>query len=122
MVALSLFAAFSLFLLQVFVVGTGYAGRANERAAATTVAIQIMEQIRASVNPYTMVGFTDIPRTALPLPAPYNGVVNPTPHRFEASVDVTPDANLTLTTVTVSVFKPGDPAPMVTMTTVLDDQ
>ncbi len=122
LIALSLFSAFSLFLLQVFIVGMGHTGRANERAAATTVGIQIMEQVRASVNPYTMVGFTDLPRTLLPLPAPYSGVVNPTPHRFEAAVDVTPDNNLTLTTVTVQVYKPGDPNPLVTMTTVLDDQ
>src|SRR4030067_1173245 len=70
MEALSLFAAVSLFVLQAFIGGMAHAGRSNENAAATTLAIQIMEQIRASVNPYAMVGFTDMPRAPLPLPAP----------------------------------------------------
>jgi len=51
MVALSLFATVSLFVLQAFIGGMAHAGRSNENAAATTLAIQIMEQIRASANP-----------------------------------------------------------------------
>lgn len=69
-VALSLLAVISVFVLQAFIAGMAHAGRSDERAAATTLAIQVMEQVRASVNPYTMVGFADIARTPLPLPAP----------------------------------------------------
>jgi prepilin-type N-terminal cleavage/methylation domain-containing protein len=124
-VALSLFSAISVFILQTFIIGMAHAGRANERTAATTIAIQIMEQIRASVNPYTMVGYDVIPtRTALPLPAPYDGVTNPTPHHFQVAVSVTTDDVLELITATVKVYRPSDPdsAPFVTMTTVLDDE
>ncbi len=121
-VALSLFSAVSLFLLQSFIGGMAHAGRANENAAATTLAIQIMEQIRASVNPVEWVGITDMPRTALPLPAPYTGVVNPTPHVFEVAVDLTVNTDLTITTATVEVYRPVDVSPFVTLTTVLDDQ
>lgn len=123
-VALSLFAAISLFILQSFISGMAHAGRANERAAGTTLALQVMEQIRASVNPYTMVGFTDLPRTAVAGlgGTPYEGVINPTPHSFEIAVDVVNEPNLTLTTVTVQVFRPADADPFVTLATVLDDQ
>jgi prepilin-type N-terminal cleavage/methylation domain-containing protein len=122
LVALSLLAAVSLFILQSFIAGMAHAGRANERTAATTIAVQIMEQVQASVNPYTMVGFTDLLRSPLPLAAPYSGVANPTPHRFEVAVDVARNNDLTLTTVTVEVYRPADAVPFVTMTTVLDDQ
>lgn len=122
MVALSLLAVISVFVLQVFIGGIAHAGRSNENAAATTLAIQIMEQIRASVNPYEMVGFVDLPRSSLPLPAPYTGVVNPSPHVFQVAVDVSPNGNLTLITATVQVFRPADVGPYVTLTTVLDDQ
>jgi prepilin-type N-terminal cleavage/methylation domain-containing protein len=123
LVALSLFAAVSLFILQSFINGMAHAGRANERAAATTLALQVMEQIRASANPYTMVGFTDLARTPVTGlgSTPYAGVVNPTPHTFEIAVDVSHDAALTVTTVTVQVFRPADGGPYVTLTTVLDD-
>jgi type II secretory pathway pseudopilin PulG len=123
-VALSLFAAVSLIILQSFINGMAHAGRANERAAATTLALQVMEQVRASVNPYTMVGFTDLPRTPVDnlQGTPYEGVINPTPHEFEIAVIVVNDPNLTLTTVTVQVFRPADANPFVTLTTVLDDQ
>ena len=123
-VALSLFAGFSLFLLQTFIIGMAHAGRANERAAATTLAIQVMEQVRASVNPYEMVGFTDLARTSLPLPDPYTGVTNPTPHTFQVAVDITLNENLRLTTATVQVYRPTDATgtPFVSLTTVLDDQ
>jgi prepilin-type N-terminal cleavage/methylation domain-containing protein len=124
LVSLSLLAAVSMYLFQAFIAGMAHAGRANEQVAATTIASQVMEQIRASANPYTMVGFVDMPRSNLPLPAPYAGVVNPTPHTFQVAVDVTPDNNLTLTTATVRVYRPADPdaTPFVTLTTVLDDQ
>lgn len=121
-VALSLFSVISVFVLQAFIGAIAHAGRSNENAAATTLAMQIMEQIRSSVNPYTMVGFTDLPRSALPLPAPFTGVVNPSPHVFEVAVDVTLNPDLTLTTATVQVFRPADASAYVAVTTVLDDQ
>lgn len=125
LVALSLFAGVSVFLIQTFIIGMAHAGRANERAAGTTLAMQVMEQIRASVNPYEKVGFTDLARQPLPLPDPYTGVSNPTPHNFQVAVDVTRDMNLGLTTATVQVFRSADPdgsPPFVSLTTVLDDQ
>lgn len=122
LVALSLLSAVSLFVMLGFVRGIAHAGRSNEDAAATTLAMQVMEQIRASVNPYAMVGFVDLPRSPLPLPDPYTGVVNPTPHVFEVAVDVTLEDNLTLITATVEVYRPSDAAPFVRLTTVLDDQ
>ncbi|MDR7521012.1 MAG: type II secretion system protein [Armatimonadota bacterium] len=124
LVALSLFAAVSLLILQAFIVGMAHAGRANERAAATTIALQIMEQIRASANPYTWVNSGPMPRTALPLPFPYSGVANPSPHTFQVAVDFVQDDNLTITTATVRVYRPADPDtdPLVSLTTVLDDQ
>jgi prepilin-type N-terminal cleavage/methylation domain-containing protein len=124
LVALSLFAAVSLFILQTFIIGMAHAGRANERTAATTIAIQVMEQIQASVNPYTMVGIDSVPaRTALPLPAPYTGVVNPTPHQFQVQVVLVDNDPLSLISATVRVYRPSDPdsTPLVSLTTVLDD-
>lgn len=121
-VALTLLAVISIFVLQAFIVGMAHAGRSNERAAATTLAIQIIEQIRASVNPYTMVGFTSLPRSSLPLAAPYTGVINPTPHTFQVAVNVTLNNDLTLTTAAVQVYRPADATPFVALTTVLDDQ
>lgn len=122
LVALSLLAVVSLFILQAFIMGMAHAGRSNERAAATTIALQVMEQIRGSVNPYTWVGFTDLARSNLPLPAPYTGVTNPTPHTFQVAVDLTSNPNLTITIATVQVYRPADATPFVTMTTLLDDQ
>ncbi|MDR7484305.1 MAG: type II secretion system protein [Armatimonadota bacterium] len=124
LVALSIFAAVSLLILQTFIVGMAHAGRANERAAATTIALQIMEQIRASANPYTWVNSGPMARTGLPLPFPYSGVTNPSPHTFQVAVDFVQDDNLTITTATVRVYRPADPdaAPLVSLTTVLDDQ
>lgn len=124
LVALSLFAGFSVVLLQTFIIGMAHAGRANDRSAATTLAIQVMEQVRASVNPYEMVGFTDLTRSPLPLPDPYTGVTNPTPHTFQVAVDITHNENLRLTTATVQVYRLTDPngSPFVSLTTVLDDQ
>lgn len=124
LVALSLLAGVSVFILQTFIIGMTHAGRANEQAAATTIAGQVMEQIRASANPYTMVGFVDMPRTPVTNlgGTPYAGVTNPTPYRFEVAVDVTLDSDLTLTTATVEVYRLQGATPMVTLTTVLDDQ
>ena len=123
-VGLTLFAGVSLFLLQAFMNGMTYANRSDERAAGTSIAMQIMEQIKASPNPYTMVGFTNIARTALPLPAPYSGIANPTPHKFQASVTVTPDDILKLSAITVNVYRPQDPdtSPLVSLSTILDAQ
>jgi Tfp pilus assembly protein PilE len=123
-IGLTLFAAVALFLLTAFMHGMTYANRSDEKAAATSIAMQVMEQIKASPNPYTMVGFTNIARTALPLPSPYTGIVNPSPHTFQASVTVTPDNNLIKTTVTVNLYRPTDPdaSPLVTLSTVLDSQ
>jgi prepilin-type N-terminal cleavage/methylation domain-containing protein len=124
LVALSLFAAVSLFILQTFIIGMAHAGRANERTAATTIAIQVMEQIQASVNPYEIVGWDVVPtRTALPLPDPYDGVINPTPHQFQVQVVVAENTILSLISATVRVYRLSDPdsTPLVSMTTVLDD-
>jgi prepilin-type N-terminal cleavage/methylation domain-containing protein len=121
LVSLSLFAAVSFIVLQGFVAAMGHAGRSNEKVAATTLAVQIMEQIHASVNPYTMVNIGDLARSPLPLPAPYSGVTNPSPYPFEVAVDVTQNSNLTVITAQVDVFRPGDPTPLVTMMTMLDD-
>jgi type II secretory pathway pseudopilin PulG len=123
-VGLTLFAGVAIFLLQAFMNGMTYANRSDEKAAATSIAMQVMEQIKASPNPYSMVGFTNITRTLLPLPAPYAGIVNPSPHRFSASVTVTQDNNLIMSTVTVNVYRAQDPdnAPLVTLSTVLDAQ
>jgi type II secretory pathway pseudopilin PulG len=124
LVGLTLFAGIAVFLLQAFLAGMTYANRSDTQAAATSIAVQIMEQIKASPNPYSMVGFTNIARTPLPLPAPYTGIANPTPHTFQVSVAVTPDNNLIMSTVTVNVYQPSDAgtAPTATLTTVLDAQ
>jgi len=122
LVALSLLAAVSVFILQGFIAAMAHAGRSNERAAATTLALQLMEQIRGSVNPYAMVNIVNLPRTPLPLPAPYDGVLNPTPHTFEVAVNVTPNNDLTLATATVEIYRPPDVTPYVVLTTVLDDK
>jgi len=122
LVALSLFAAVSVILLQAFIAAMSSAGRSNERVAATALAVQVMEQIHASVNPVTWVGIADLPRSPLPLPAPYAGVTNPGPHPFEVAVDLTVNPVLSLTAATVEVYRPADPGPLVVMTTLLDDQ
>lgn len=123
-VGLTLFAGMSLFLLQAFMNGMTYANRSDEKAAATSIAMQVMEQIKASPDPYNLVNIANITRTNLPLPAPYNGIANPSPHVFQASVSVALDTNLYLATSTVRVWRPQDPdaTPLVTFTTVLDQQ
>jgi prepilin-type N-terminal cleavage/methylation domain-containing protein len=123
-VGLTLFAGVSVFLLQAFMHGMTFANRADEKAAATSIGMQVMEQIKASPNPYTWVGFASIPRTALPLPAPYTGISNPTPHQYQASVTISSDGNLYLSTVTVNVYRTSDPdtSPLVSLSTVLDAQ
>ncbi len=124
MVGLTLFAAVALFLLQTFMNGMRYANRSDETAAATSIAMQVMEQIKASPNPYTLVNIANIARTNLPLPAPYTGINNPTPHIFQASVTVALDNSLYLATATINVWRPQDPdaTPLVTLSTVLDSQ
>lgn len=123
-VGLTLFAAVALFLLQTFMSGMRYANRSDETAAATSIAMQVMEQIKASPDPYSLVNIANIPRTALPLPNPFSGINNPTPHVFQASVTVTLDNNLYLATSTVKVWRPQDPdsTPLVSLSTVVDRQ
>jgi prepilin-type N-terminal cleavage/methylation domain-containing protein len=123
-VGLTLFAGVALFLLQAFMNAMAYANRSDEKAAGTSIAMQIMEQIKASPNPYTMVGFTNLARTSLPLPSPYTGIANPSPHKFQASVTVVPDNVLNLSIVTVNLYRPSDPdaSPLVMLTTLLDSQ
>ncbi len=122
LVALALFTFISLFVVQAFVSGMGYSKQANERAAATTLGMQIMEQIRASPNPYTMVGFTPLTRqTCCPLSSPWTNITNPTPYSFQISIDVTRNPDLVLSTVTVSVFRAADVNPFVTFSTILKD-
>ena len=124
LVGLTLFAAVALFLLQTFMNGMQYANRSDETAAATSIAMQVMEQIKASPDPYSLVNIANIQRTPLPLPAPYSGIDNATPHVFQACVTVTLDNNLYLATSTVNVWRPQDPdsTPLVSITTVLDKQ
>lgn len=122
LVAITIFAIIVVFVLTTFTHALGTTGRSNERSAATTLGVQIMEQIRASVNPYTMVGIVSLPRTPLPLGAPYDGLANPTPYEFEVAVTVTPNDDLTITTATVEVFRPSEPQSLVTLTTILDNQ
>ncbi len=123
LVALALFTVISLVVVQAFVSGMGYSKQSNERAAATTLGMQIMEQIRASPNPYTLVGFTPLARqTCCPLASPWTNITNPTPYSFEVSVDVALNPDLVLSTVTVNVFRAVDNYPFVTLTTVLKDK
>lgn len=124
LVGLTLFAAVALFLLQTFMNGMRYANRSDETAAATSIAMQIMEQIKASPNPYALVNIAPVSRTALPLPFPYTGITNPTPHTFQVAVVLTQDNNLNLTTATVQVWRPQDPdaTPLVSLSTVADRQ
>jgi len=124
LVAVSLFAFTCIFLVYTLLAGMRFASRSNERAAATTVASQVMEQIRASANPVWQVNWTPLPRTPLPLPAPYSGITNPSPYAFELAVDMNRDDILTLVTVTVTVWRRGAPTrePLVRLSTVLDDK
>ncbi len=124
LVALSLFAFVCIFLLWTLTAAMRFASRSNERAAATTVAMQVMEQIRASANPVWQVNWTSLQRTPLPLPAPYTGITNPSPYAFDVAVDMTQDLLLTLVTVTVTVWRTGAPdsQPLVRVATILDDK
>ncbi len=124
LVAVSLFAFVCVFLLHTITVAIRLASRSNERAAATTVAMQVMEQIRASANPVWEVSWTPLPRTAVPLPEPYEGVTNPTPYAFDVAVGMDRDEVLSLVTVTVTVWRSGVPdgEHLVRLSTVLDDR
>jgi prepilin-type N-terminal cleavage/methylation domain-containing protein len=124
LVATAIFGVIVVFVLATFTQALGTTGQSNERSAATTLATQLMEQIRASVNPVAMVGIVNLPRTPLPLGSPYDSLNNPTPYRFEVAVSVTPNPSpgLTVTTATVEVFRPNVDSPLVTLTTILDDQ
>jgi type II secretory pathway pseudopilin PulG len=124
LVAVSLFAFVCIFLVYTLLAGMRFASRSNERAAATTVASQVMEQIRASANPVWGVNWTELPRTPIPLPTPYNGITNPSPYAFDVAVHGEQDTVLTLVTVTVTVWRNGAPdsQPLVQLSTVLDDK
>ena len=122
LVATAIMGILVVFVLATFTQALGTTGQSNERSAATTLGTQLMEQIRASVNPVDMVGIAGLPRTALPLAWPYDGLSNPTPYRFEVSVTMTPNPDLSLTTATVEVFRPAQIQPLVSLTTILDDQ
>jgi type II secretory pathway pseudopilin PulG len=124
LVAISLFAFASLFLLYTLYAGMAFASRSNERAAATTVASQVVEQIRASPNAVWGVNWTDLARTPIPLPPPYGGITNPAPYEFDVAVRGDQDLALTLVTVHVTVWRRGAPddQPLVRISTVLDDQ
>lgn len=121
MVGLGLFAVVSLFLLDGFINGLGITSKSDDKGAATTLALQVMELVSASSDPYTMVGFTGLTRTALPLPPPYTSVANPSSHTYQVSVAVSQDSNLNFITVTVNVFRPADVSPFVSLTKVLHD-
>ena len=124
MVAVSLFAFACVFLLHTLMAGMRFASRSGERAAAATVAMQVVEQIRASANPVWEVNWTPLPRTPVPLPDPYAGITNPSPYAFDVAVDMDRDEVLTLVTVTVTVWRSGAPEaqPLVRLATVLDDK
>ncbi len=123
LVALALFTVISLVVVQAFVSGMGYSKQSNERAAATTLGMQIMEQARASPNPYTWVGITPLARqSCCPLGAPWTNITNPTPYNFDVSVDITNNPDLVLSTVTVNVFRKVDNYAFVTFSTVLKDK
>ncbi len=123
LVSLTIFAVVSLGVLQAFVNGMGGNKRSSERASATTLAIQMMEQVRASPNPYTIVGFTPLARQACcPLPSPWGNVTNATPYPFDVSVDVALNPDLILSTVTINVFRQSEAVPVVSMTTMLKDK
>jgi type II secretory pathway pseudopilin PulG len=124
LVAISLFGSVSLFLLYTLYAGMSFASRSNERAAATTVANQVVEQIRASANPVGGVNWTPLARTPIPLPAPYGGITNPSPYEFDVAVGMVQDSVLTLVRVSVTVWRRGAPddRPLARMSTVLDDK
>jgi type II secretory pathway pseudopilin PulG len=124
LVATSLFAFVCIFLVYTLLAGMRFSSRSNERAAATTVATQVLEQIRASANPVWEVNWTPLARTPIPLPTPYQGITNPSPYAFDVAVDMNRDVVLTLVTVTVTVWRNGAPdsQPLVRLSTVLDDK
>jgi hypothetical protein len=97
------------------------ASRSNERAAATTVASQVIEQIRASADRLQGFNLTALPRRPIPLPTPYHGITNPSPYAFDVAVEGQRDTVLTLWTVTVTVWRRGAPdsQPLVRLSTVL---
>jgi prepilin-type N-terminal cleavage/methylation domain-containing protein len=122
LVATAIMGIITVFVLAIFTQALGVTGRSNERSVATTLGTQLMEQIRASLNPVDMVGIVSLPRTALPLAWPYDGLRNPMPYQFEVAVTLLPNTDLTITTATVDVFRPARAQPLVTLTTILDDQ
>lgn|GEM_PF-1483914 len=134
LVATAIFAIIAIFLLTTFIQALSQAGYSNERSAATTIGMQVMEQVRSSANPYALVAFDPLVRTPIanitgamctgPDPSPYCGLANPTPYAFDLQVDITPNDNFGLITVTVQIYRTGSLAgvpPIVQLTTILDD-
>ncbi|MDQ7842968.1 MAG: prepilin-type N-terminal cleavage/methylation domain-containing protein [Armatimonadota bacterium] len=134
LVATAIFGIVAIFLLTSFIQALSQAGYSNERSAATTIGMQVMEQIRSSANPYQLVAFDPLPRTPIasigpcppdPNPSPYCGLANPTPYAFDLQVDINQNDDLGLVDVTVQVYRTGSAAgvpPIVRLTTILDDQ
>ncbi|MDR5710146.1 MAG: type II secretion system protein [Armatimonadota bacterium] len=125
LVAIVLFGLVAVFLMYTFLAGMRFTSRANEIAAATTVANQVLEQIRASPNCVWGVNWTDLPRTPIPLPTPYHRIAPIGPYRFEVAVDrMDPGSQLSIVFPRVRVWRSGasDASPLVEMVSACDDQ
>ncbi len=125
LVAIVLFGLVAVFLMYTFLAGMRFTARANELAAATTIANQVLEQIRASPNCVWGVNWTDLPRTPVPLPTPYHRIANIGPYRFDVAVDrMPPGSDLSIVFPRVRVWRTGAPdgEPLVELVTACDDK
>ncbi|MCS7173249.1 MAG: type II secretion system GspH family protein [Armatimonadetes bacterium] len=131
LVAIVLFGLVAVFLMYTFLAGMRFTSRANELAAATTIANQVLEQVRASVNCCPTPGcdqgvnWTALPRTPIPLPTPYHRVANIGPYRFDVEVTpLPPESDLSIVFPRVRVWRSGAPddQPLVELVTACDDQ
>jgi len=124
LVAIVLFGLVAVFLLYTFLSGMRFTARANELSAATTIATQVLEQIRASPNCVWGVNWTDLPRTPIPLPTPYDRIANIGPYRFDVAVDrLDPGSALSIVFPRVRVWRSAAPdPPLVELATACDDQ
>jgi prepilin-type N-terminal cleavage/methylation domain-containing protein len=124
LVAIVLFGLVAVFLMYTFLAGMRFTSRANELAAATTIANQVLEQIRASPNCVWGVNWTDLPRTPIPLPTPYHRIANIGPYRFDVEVSrLDPGSALSIVFPRVRVWRSGASGePLVEMATACDDQ
>ncbi len=124
LVAIVLFGLVAVFLMYTFLAGMRFTARANELAAATTIANQVLEQIRASPNCVWGVNWTDLPRTPIPLPTPYHRVTNIGPYQFDLAVDrMPPGSDLSIVIPRVRVWRTGAPdsEPLVELVSACDD-